>query len=111
MDKILDKKLISIVVPVFNEEKYTFLFYEKLEDIWSNKIPSYDYEVIFVNDGSADQSEKIIDELSEGDKKIKLISFSRNFGKEIATTAGLHHCRQADQSNLPLHRRRVRGKQ
>lgn len=103
-------KTISIVVPVFNEEANIKELTEKLLTVFERL--SYDYEIIFVNDGSNDSSGEIIKEILEknqrisGEKvspneerasekrngKIKYLEFSRNFGKEMATTAGLNNC-------------------
>ena len=82
---------ISIIVPCFNEEKALPLFYEELnENI--NKFPNnINFEIIFVNDGSKDDTLKIIKELLSKDNRIKYISFSRNFGKEAAIYAGLEN--------------------
>lgn len=82
------KELISIVVPCYNEEEAIPLFYsEILKQI--EKMNYLDFEIIFVNDGSKDNSLKIMRELSKKDKRIKYVSFSRNFGKEAGMIAGL----------------------
>jgi polyisoprenyl-phosphate glycosyltransferase len=79
--------LISIVVPVYNEQEVLFEFHQQLCDaICSLK---YDFELIFVDDGSKDGTLNIIQELRKEDLRISLISLSRNFGKDIAMTAGL----------------------
>lgn len=82
------KKTISIVIPVYNEEKNILAIYDALMTAWA-KLPLYDYECIFVNDGSLDGSELVVAGLMNRDPKVKYIEFSRNFGKEMATTAGL----------------------
>lgn len=82
------QKTISIIVPVYNEEKNIPLLYEALLDAWK-QLPSYTYELIFVDDGSRDGSVRAITLLAEKDPQVKLIEFSRNFGKEMATTAGI----------------------
>ena len=79
---------LSIVVPCFNEEKSINVFYKEL----IKYICSLDYEIIFIDDGSHDNSLKIIRELLKLDDNIKFISFSRNFGKESALFAGLKNC-------------------
>ena len=84
------QKIISIIVPVYNEETNIPLIKAELFNVFSS-LP-YDYEIIFVNDGSKDGSQQAIENLTKKDKKIKSIEFSRNFGKEMATTAGLHYC-------------------
>src|SRR5690606_4870704 len=80
---------LSLVVPVYNEEDTISFFYEKItsnEDL--NKI---NFEIIFINDGSVDSTENVLEELKNRDIKIKVISFTRNFGKETALMAGLEH--------------------
>lgn len=78
---------LSVVVPIFNEEENILLLYKRLKSV----INSYKYEIIFVNDGSHDKSIKIITELTNMDTNIKLINFTRNFGHEAATTAGVEY--------------------
>ena len=82
------KELISIVVPCYNEEESIPLFYEEMKKT-SKKMDYVDFEIIFVDDGSRDQSLKIMRDLSEKDKMVRYRSFSRNFGKEAAMLAGL----------------------
>ena len=81
-------KKISIVVPCYNEEEAIPLFYEEINKT-SKEIKDYDFEFIFVNDGSKDNSALIMKELAKKDKRVKFIDFSRNFGKEAAMYAGL----------------------
>lgn len=78
---------ISLVVPVFNEEDTIPLFYEAVKNY--DALKKYELEIIFINDGSKDSTEKIINSLAIADKNIKAISFTRNFGKEAALFAGL----------------------
>jgi polyisoprenyl-phosphate glycosyltransferase len=85
-----EKKIISIVVPIYNEEKNINLFYQALVKALALAL-DFDFEIIFVNDGSADQSSSVIEQLAQTDSRIKYFEFSRNFGKEIATTAGLNN--------------------
>lgn len=85
----MSKQLISLVVPVYNEERNIQPFYAAAKNIFS-KVKKSDYEIIFVNDGSQDDSTQEIVRLQKKDKRIRLVDFSRNFGKEVATTAGLH---------------------
>lgn len=82
-------KLISIVIPVFNEEQNIPLVFEEVKKTLSGH-PEYAFEVIFVNDGSADNSLLEILKLSREDSRVKGLDFSRNFGKEPATSAGCH---------------------
>lgn len=81
---------ISVIVPCFNEEESIPLFYEAITKEFG--IIATEYEVIFVDDGSNDDSYRIMKSLSEEDKHVKYISFSRNFGKEAAMYAGLKEC-------------------
>lgn len=81
-------KKISVVIPVYNEEKNVPLISQEIADVFS--LLTYDYEVIFVNDGSRDNSLLEILRLSEKNPKIKGLDFSRNFGKEPALSAGCH---------------------
>ncbi len=84
---MLEKK-VSIIVPVFNEEENIFRFFERCAQVLRKE---YKYEIIFVDDGSRDQSAEKISELLQKYKEptIKCIRFSRNFGKESAILAGL----------------------
>jgi dolichol-phosphate mannosyltransferase len=81
-------KKISIVIPVYNEEKNIPLVSQAVVDVFSS-LP-YEYEIIFVNDGSSDNSLLELLRLAEKDQRIKCLDFSRNFGKESATSAGCH---------------------
>ena len=85
----MDKKLISIVVPMYYEEQVALEFYNRLTAAVSGK--SFDYEILFVNDGSKDRTEQILKELAEKDKKVKVINFARNFGHQVAVTAGIYN--------------------
>ena len=89
-DKTNKEKLISIVAPVFNEEAVLAEFYHTLCETLDT-LP-YRFEIIFIDDGSQDGSLKTIHDLQTQDARISIIELSRNFGKEIALTAGLDHC-------------------
>lgn len=82
------RQTISVVVPVFNEEKNIPPVYEEIVRVFST-LP-YDHEIIFVNDGSQDNSLLEILALGKNNSQVKGIDFSRNFGKEAATSAGCH---------------------
>lgn len=82
---------ISVIVPSFNEEKNVPLIYERLTSTLSQI--SDDYEIIFVNDCSKDNTLEVIKQLSKKDSHVKYISFSRNFGHQIAVSAGLDLCK------------------
>ena len=79
---------ISFVMPVMNEEKGLLKFYDGM---FLPEVKKLDvaYEVIFVNDGSTDKTLEILQELSKNNKAVRVVCFSRNFGKEVALTAGL----------------------
>ena len=84
-----DKELCSVVIPVFNEEDNLESLYHRLSKVLEN--PCKNYEIIFVDDGSTDNSLKIIMRLRETDSGVKIISFSRNFGHQVAITAGIDY--------------------
>lgn len=84
-------KQISLIVPCFNEQDSIRFFVEKVEEIFL-QLPNYSYEIVFINDGSKDRTKEVILDLSNINKKIKLVDLARNFGKEIALTAGLDYC-------------------
>ena len=81
---------ISVVVPCYNEEKSLPLFYEAINKV-SKKMKKIDFEFLFVNDGSSDNTLNICKKLAKKDKRVKYISFSRNFGKEAGIYAGLEN--------------------
>lgn len=80
---------ISLVVPVFNEEDTIPIFYKAVREY--EPLKEYDVEIVFINDGSKDSTEDIINALSLSDKLVKSLNFTRNFGKEPALFAGLDH--------------------
>lgn len=82
---------ISVVIPIYNEEKIIPELYERLTNTLSQLTPSY--ELIFLNDGSRDHSLLELIKLSEEDPNVFYINFSRNFGHQIAVSAGLDYCR------------------
>jgi polyisoprenyl-phosphate glycosyltransferase len=82
------KKLISVVVPVYNEAPVIRAFYDRMRTTGA-ALASVDYEVIFVDDGSTDGSLEIIKKLAEADPRITIIKLSRNFGHQMAITAGM----------------------
>lgn len=85
------KKLVSVVVPVHNEAANIRPLYRKLVE-HTNKL-SYEFEFIFVDDGSSDSSLLIMERLSRKDPRVRVVEFARNFGKEAASSAGLHAAR------------------
>lgn len=76
---------LSLVVPVYNEEEAIPLFYQAVR----KTLHDIQVEIVFINDGSSDQTERLIDELAEQDPLVCALSFTRNFGKEPALFAGL----------------------
>lgn len=84
-------KLLSVVVSVYNEEQALQDFYRETSQVL--QALSWDYELIFVNDGSRDGSLSILQELSRQDSQVRVINFSRNFGHEAAMIAGLDYSR------------------
>ena len=80
---------ISLVVPVFNEEDTIPIFYKSVREY--EPLHEYDVEIVFINDGSKDSTENIINALAISDALVKSLSFTRNFGKEPALFAGLDH--------------------
>ena len=85
-------KKISIVIPAYNEEESLPFLYERLNKLMS-EINNYEFEVLFLNDGSKDKTLDIIKELRRKDDRICYVNFSRNFGKEIAMLAGLDYAK------------------
>ncbi len=103
------KKKISIIVPVYNEEDVLESFFKELRKV-IDQLPDFKWEVIFVDDGSQDGSWEVIKKIIKKSKGIELkaLSFSRNFGKEIALAAGMDHacgdaaiCIDADLQHPP----------
>jgi len=80
---------LSVVIPIFNEEGNISLLHERLTRVLRGM--EIKYELIFINDGSRDRSIQLIKELAAGDPRVKYIDFSRNFGHQIAVSAGLDH--------------------
>jgi len=82
---------ISIVVPCYNEEESVPLFYEEVNKVTEKMKKKAEFEFIFVNDGSKDKTLEEFRKLAKKDKRVRYISFSRNFGKEAGMLAGLEH--------------------
>ena len=83
--------VLSVVVPLLNEEDNILGLYQELKEVFAKLAYFSSYELIFVNDGSRDNSLKILRELSLYDPLVKVVSFTRNFGHEPATHAGIYH--------------------
>ncbi|EST13496.1 glycosyltransferase family 2 protein [Sporolactobacillus laevolacticus] len=79
----------SVVVPVYNEEKVIYESYKRLKTVMDRTYERY--ELLFVNDGSRDRTSEMLNYISKGDTNVKVIEFSRNFGHQIAITAGMDY--------------------
>ena len=87
-------KLISVVVPCYNEQEVLPLFYNEINKVLAQMHSEYDdleFELLFINDGSKDNTLKMLRELSASDNRVRYISFSRNFGKEAGMFAGMEN--------------------
>ncbi len=82
-------KKISVVIPMYYEEQVAEECYERVSKVLYDLRDNYDYEILFINDGSKDNTLSILENIAKEDSKIKVISFSRNFGHQAAVTAGL----------------------
>jgi len=87
---LIAMKKISILIPAYNEEAVLESLYQRLGTLANNN-KSYDFEFLFVNDGSRDKTLEIIKDFAEKDRRVAYVNFSRNFGKEIAMIAGFDH--------------------
>lgn len=85
------RELLSIVVPVFNETEVIPHFYQRITAVGEQL--DLDYELVFVDDGSRDDSFSKLEALSSFDPHVRILHFSRNFGHQVAITAGLDHAR------------------
>ena len=83
-------KTITLLIPVYNEESVLPQLFKRLDEFTKNT-PNYQFEFLFINDGSTDKSFSIIAKQSKKDSRISYINLSRNFGKEIAMIAGIDH--------------------
>jgi len=85
------KSLISIIIPAYNEEQNLTWHHKRVSDFLKKE--GINYEIIYIDDGSRDRSLDILRGFSKKDNRVRYVRFSRNFGKEQATSAGLHICR------------------
>lgn len=83
-------KKITVIVPCYNEEEALHYYYEEMSRVMT-LMKNYDFELLFVNDGSKDHTLEVIKELAHKDERIRYVSFSRNFGKEAAMFAGFEN--------------------
>ncbi len=88
MSKEVKKEKISIIVPCYNEEEMIPIFYKEVNKL-TKTLNNLDFEVIFIDDGSKDKTLESVKKIAKEDKRIRYISFSRNFGKEAGMYAGL----------------------
>lgn len=88
-------ELISVVVPCYNEQESLPLFYTEITRVSEEMSQKNDveFEFLFINDGSRDKTLELLRELAENDKRVRYISFSRNFGKEAGMYAGLQNAK------------------
>ena len=85
-------KKISIIVPAYNEEESLPFLYERLTKL-IDSIENYEFEVLFINDGSKDRTLELIKEIRQKDERFCYVNLSRNFGKEVAMMAGLDYAK------------------
>jgi dolichol-phosphate mannosyltransferase len=90
-----ERSLISVVIPCCNEEGNVPRLHSALVGVFAPLASRYTAEFLFIDDGSTDGTAAAIETLRKGDPRVTLISFSRNFGKEVATTAGIRNARGA----------------
>ncbi|KUO59467.1 MAG: glycosyl hydrolase [Gracilibacter sp. BRH_c7a] len=83
-------RTITILIPAYNEDEVIIKLYQRLDKVLLD-LPDYHWEILFVNDGSKDNTLDLIKELWQKDKRISYIGLSRNYGKETAMIAGLDH--------------------
>ena len=83
-------KKISIVIPMYNEHEIANMCYKRINEV-IKQLNNYEYEIIFINDGSKDNTQLILEEIAKEDKNVKILSFSRNFGHQAAVTAGIKY--------------------
>ncbi|HNG54174.1 MAG TPA: glycosyltransferase, partial [Nitrospira sp.] len=87
----LPPPMLSIVIPVFNEEENLQTLHSRLTRTLTEQ--GLDYEIVFVDDGSQDQSPEMLRRLEAEDHRVVVVEFARNFGHQVAISAGLEHCR------------------
>ena len=86
-----ERKLVSIICPVFNEEKSLPIFYKRLKSTLSPLASRYDFELLFTNNRSTDDTLEIISALHQQDPMVQVLTLSRNFGYQASVLAGLTH--------------------
>ncbi len=83
-------QLLSVVVPCYNEEEVLHTTHRRLVEVLA-RLEDLDFEVVYVDDGSRDQTPAILRQLQEEDDRVRVLRFSRNFGHQLAVTAGVDH--------------------
>ena len=83
-------KKVSVVIPMYYEEEVAEECYKRVKSVL-NSLENYDHEIVFINDGSKDKTLEILEQIASKDEKIKVVSFSRNFGHQCAVTAGIKY--------------------
>ena len=84
-------KKVSVVIPMYYEQEVVDVCYKRVKKVLDELKEKYEYEIIFINDGSKDKTLDILQDIAKVDKNVKIISFSRNFGHQAAVTAGLKY--------------------
>jgi dolichol-phosphate mannosyltransferase len=85
-------KLVTVIVPVLDEEQSIGVLYQRTRDVFEGE-PDYDFDLLFIEDGSTDQSFARIQELAEQDARVRCLRMSRNFGSHLGATAGMFDAR------------------
>ena len=98
----MDKKLISICIPILNEEDNIKLIYKKIIGIFDKFKNKYNYEIIFTDNKSSDKSFQIIKEINKIDKNVKCYSFSNNIGKDAAPQPKIGLCKIFFIANIQI---------
>jgi dolichol-phosphate mannosyltransferase len=86
-------KTLSLIVPCYNEEAIIHESYRRMKAVVNALSECWNVEIIYINDGSTDDSHQILNEIAAGDSRVKVLHFSRNFGHQPAVSAGIHQCR------------------
>ena len=89
---MVKKELITCIVPCFNEEEVIPIFYKEITKV-SSEMKGVDFEYLFIDDGSSDKTLEILRDYSKKDKRVRYISFSKNYGKEAGMYAGLNNAK------------------
>ena len=85
-----NKKLVTILIPAYNEQEALPILYKRLVKLMDS-LPQYNFELLFVNDGSRDKTLEILKEMRKSDSRVCYVNLSRNYGKEVAMIAGFDY--------------------